>query len=183
MEVGLVVATAGLVTVTGVLAYFTKSLVQEARAARAEAKRTRQEMVKARQRGVRPRLAFDAMGLSGKFGGVLLIRNVGLGPALDVALTVTFEGPGEQREWSEASMVPGESHELNLPEPYKRNLDATLEQPLAVRVEGGMYDLYGNRIRVSARLDVSAWWAKVAAADERVAGRRKVPHDADLTDG
>jgi hypothetical protein len=177
MEVGLVVATVGLVAATCALAYFTWALVQEAKAARAEAERSRREMEEARHLSVRPRLAFDPMGLDGKFGGVLLIRNVGRGPALDVDLAVTFEGPGERREWSEASIVPDECHELKLPEPFLSDLDAALEQPLAVHVDGRMEDLYGRRIVVDARIDVSGWWAKVAAADERVAGRKKVPGD------
>jgi hypothetical protein len=134
-------------------------------------------MEEARHLSVRPRLAFDAMGLSGKFGGVLLIRNVGRGPALGVDLVVTFEGPGERREWSEASIVPDESHELKLPEPVLTDLDAALERPLVAHVEGKMEDLYGRRIDVAARVDVSEWWAKVSAADERIAGRKKAPND------
>jgi hypothetical protein len=175
MEVGLVLATVGLVAATLALVYYTRGLVQEATAARAEAERSRQEMEEARHLSVRPRLAFDPMGLNGKFGGVLLIRNVGRGPALDVDLAITFEGVGERREWSEASIVPDECHELNLPEPFRRNLDATLEQPLELHVEGRMEDLYGRRIDVEARFDISAWWTKIVAAGERIAGRKKVP--------
>jgi hypothetical protein len=174
---GLIVATGGLVLATAVLVYYTRGLVAEAKNARAEAERSRREMEEARHLSVRPRLAFDAMGLDGKFGGVLLIRNVGRGPALDVDLAVTFEGPDERREWSEASVVPDECHELKLPEPFLRDLDTTLERPLAVRVEGRMNDLYGRAIDVDSRVDVSEWWAKVVAADERVAGRKKVPND------
>lgn len=107
----------------------------------------------------------------------VVIRTVGRGPALGVDLAITFEGPGERREWSEASIVPDEAHELKLPEPFRTDLDATLEQPLSVHVGGRMEDLYSRQIDVNTRIDVSEWWAKIAAADERVAGRKKVPGD------
>ena len=175
-EAALVVATVGLVAATIALAFYTRSLVREAKANRAEAENARREMEEARHLSVRPRLTFDPHVLGGKVG-VLLIRNLGRGPALGVELSITFEGPGERRQWSEPSFAPGESYELKLPEPFLQDIGAAAEQPLAVRVEGKLDDLYGRRIEVAARLDVSEWLTRSAAAAERVAGRRKLPGD------
>jgi hypothetical protein len=99
-SIGLVLATVGLV-------YFTRALVDEAGLtrsemveAREEAVRTREEMAEARLLSARPKLAFDLMVLGGKIG-VLLIRNVGNGAALDVSLNISFDmaGSSDKRDW------------------------------------------------------------------------------------
>ncbi|HEY8773433.1 MAG TPA: hypothetical protein VIM05_02580 [Gaiellaceae bacterium] len=168
-------ATIALVAATGFLGLFTRRLVQEARAARAEARKTREEMEHARLLGVRPRLAFDVMVLGGKVG-LLLIRNIGGGPALDVDLTLEFEGAvAETRSWGEPSIVPGESHEIKLPSPFLQDIAAAKDQPLTVRVTGRLSDLETREIAVDERLDFSAWWSGAAGADERVGGRWKLP--------
>lgn len=157
---GILVATIGLVAATCALGYFTLGLVQEAKASRLEA--------------ALPRLTFDVNPLDGSVG-VLLIRNVGRGAALAVELTVTYEGPDDVVRWREPSVVPGESHELNLPAPYLQDLSVALEHPLAIRVAGTMRDVGGRRHDVSERLDVTEWWRTNVEARERVAGRRKLP--------
>ena len=131
MNWALLVASIGLVVATGGLVFFTKRLVDEARLTRAEivaardemvesrkeAVLAREEMVETRSLSIRPRLGFDLMVLGGKVG-LLLIRNVGNGVALDVNLVINFKmtGRSEPRNWRESSFVPGESHELKLPE-------------------------------------------------------------------
>lgn len=160
MDWGVLIATIGLVAATCALGYFTLGLVQEARASRLEA--------------VLPRLAFDVHPLGGTVG-VLLIRNVGRGAALSVELTVTYEGPNEVVRWREASVVPGESHELNLPTPYLEDVRTALERPLVIGVEGTMLDVGGHRHDVLERLDVAEWLRASIEARERIAGRRKLP--------
>jgi hypothetical protein len=175
-SIGLVIATAGLV-------YFTKRLADEATltraemfAAREEAVRTREEMTKARSLSVRPKLAFDLMVLGGRVG-LLLIRNVGNGVALRVALDISFDSgdSSDIRHWSEPSIVPGESHELKLPEFALRNVGTLSEKELRIRVGGSMRDVDDDEIRVEEDLHASEWWRNVVAAQERAGGRRKLP--------
>ena len=90
--------------------------------ARREAVLTREEMAETRSLSVRPRLAFDLIVLDGRIG-LLLIRNVGNGVALNVSLDLNFGGAEpDARHWSEPSFAPGESHELKLPEYALRDI-------------------------------------------------------------
>lgn len=175
MEAVLVVATVGLVFATGVLAWFTRELAAAAKATRLEAEKTRLEMEEARHLSIRPRLTFDAAPVGG-VAGVLLIRNLGHGPALKVRLRIEFVGPDENREWFQDSIAPGESHQLNLPEPFNQ-MKAALEDPLLVRIHGRMTDLNGREIKTGDEIHVSEWWATVVAAQERVLGRDKLIDD------
>lgn len=145
-----VVTTLGLVGATVGLVYVTRQLVGEARLSRADA-----ALVEAR--AIRPRLAFDAMVLGGKVG-MLLIRNVGNGPAFDVELTLRFrqDGSDETRGWAEPSVVPGESHELNLPSPAREDIATLGEHPIVVYVLGSMRDLDGRVLAVSDTFDMGA---------------------------
>ena len=183
MDWALLAASVGLVVFTCGLVYFTKRLVHEATLTRAEmveaqeeAVRRREEMAEARSLSVRPILAFDLMVLGGRIG-MLLIRNVGNGAALDVSLSIAFQMTGhmEPRDWREPSVVPGESHELKLPEFARRDIGTLSEEDLRIVVEGKMQDLYGNWIRVEEDFRASDWWRSVVRAEERVGGRRKLP--------
>lgn len=161
--------TLGLVVVTGALARFTKHLVGEART-------TRYEMEESRLLTIRPLLAFDVMVLGGRIGE-LFIKNVGQGPAFDVRLSILFEhqrGP-DRREWREFTMVPGESHELHLPDLFHRDMRTCESESLAVSISGSMRDSEDLIIDIEESLDVSEWWNTNVAADERILGRRKIP--------
>ena len=176
MDVALIVLTAALFVATAVLAWFTKDLALHAQTAWRVAQDTRREMEEARHLSVRPVLAFDPHVL-GAVGGALLLRNVGRGPGLDVHLHLTFEGPDERREWSEGSIVPGESHQFKLPEPFQSNIFAEHEATLTILVSGRMIDLYSRRLEIEERIDVSGWSRSAIASGERRAGRRKLPHE------
>jgi hypothetical protein len=168
-------ATGGLIMATGGLVYYTRQLVTEARESRTEAIKTREEMEESRHLSVRPLLAFDVMLLGGKVG-MLLIRNVGNGPALDVDLKLTFDDEeDESRSWAEPSIVPGESHELRLPTRPLHDIRALTKHPLVLHVEGSMRNVDGRNVPVNKDFDIAAWWQKIETAQERVGGRRKLP--------
>jgi hypothetical protein len=181
-NIGLVIATVGLVIFTKRMAdeaALTRGEMERARAemvaAREEAVRTREEMTEARALSVRPRLAFDVMVLGGKVG-LLLIRNVGNGVALQVNLKITFGGAHpEVRTWSEPSFAPSESHELKLPDFALRDVGSLAEYEMRIQVEGSMRNLDGEEIPVEEDFDTSDWWRNVVEAKERIAGRRKLP--------
>jgi hypothetical protein len=135
----------------------------------------RKEMVEARALSVRPRLAFDLMVLGGKVG-LLLIRNVGNGVALNVSLDLIFGGAEpDARHWTEPSFVPGESHELKLPEYALRDIGTLADDDMRIHIRGVMYDVNDEEIRFEEVLLASEWWRTVVAAQERVGGRRKLP--------
>jgi hypothetical protein len=71
--------------------------------------------------------------------------------------------------------VPGESHELKLPEFALRDVGTLSSQDLRIIVEGKMQDLYGKWIPVEEDFRASDWWRSVVRAQERVGGRRKLP--------
>lgn len=175
MEAVLVVATVGLVLATGVLAWFTRELAAAAEATRLEAEKTRLGMEEARHLSVRPHLTFDVAAVSG-VAGVLLIRNLGHGPALKVRLRFEFVGPDVHREWFEESVAPGESHQLNLPEPFN-SIQTAAKEPLLVRIRGRMTDLDGREIKTEHEIQAGEWWATVVAAQERILGRDKLIDD------
>jgi hypothetical protein len=172
MDIALITETGGLVLATGVLAWFTRDLAQQARLAWVEARRTRQEMERSRELGVRPVLAFDVHVAGGKVG-LLLLRNVGRGPALDVTLGFNFWGE-DVRQWSERSIEPGESHQFKLPEPLLSDIWQARDTEFAVDVSGQMTDVQGHMIEVSDSIDFTGWTRAVATADERIVGRRKI---------
>jgi hypothetical protein len=174
MDVALIVLTAGLFVATAVLAWFTRELAQHAQTTWQQAQDTRREMEQARHLSVRPLLTFDPHVRGGMIGG-LLLRNVGRGPALNVRLRLTFEGPSERRDWAERSVVPGESHQFNLPDRFLRNVFVALDEPLTIVVSGHLEDLYGRPIDVAETIDVSSWVRMVEASGELVLGRRKLP--------
>ncbi len=168
MSWALLAASIGLVIVTGGLVYFTWRLADEAT-------KTRTEMAEARSLSVRPRLAFDLMVLGGKVG-LLLIRNVGNGVALNVRVDLIFGGAEpDSRRWSEPSIVPGESHELKLPEHALRNINSLADDDMRIHVRGVMYDVNKQETRFEEDFHASEWWRTVVGAQERVRGRRKLP--------
>ncbi len=175
MEVVLVIATVALVLATGVLAWFTRELATAASETRLEAEKTRFEMEAARHLSIQPQLSFDAAPIGG-VAGVLLIRNLGKGPALKVRLRFEFVGPDEHREWFQDSIASGESHQLNLPEPFN-SIDEALASPLLVLISGRMTDLDGREVAVADEIQVSEWWATTVAAKERILGRDKLIDD------
>ena len=125
---------------------------------------------------MRPYLAVDVLVLGGKVG-MLLIRNVGRGPALDVNLEIVFEFAGgpDRRRWSESSIEPGESHQLRLPNPFLGNINAAADQDLLAVVRGSMRDVDTLVIDVDEQVDISAWYRQAVEAEVRVRGRRKIP--------
>src|SRR4029077_8733045 len=124
---------------------------------------------------VRPKLTFDLMVLGGKVG-LLLIRNVGNGVALNVSLDLIFGGAEpDSRRWGEPSIVPGESHELKLPEQALRDIGSLASGDMRIHIRGVMHDMHDEEIRFEETFDASEWWRTVVAAPERVGGRRKLP--------
>ena len=170
----LAIATGGLVIVTGFLAWFTRSLVAEAKATWMEAQDTRGEMERSRRLSVRPLLAFDPHILGGTVG-VLLVRNVGGGPALDVNLSMYFDAADERRAWSERSIVPGESHQFNLPQPFLGAAFEAKDRQLTITVTGRMRDGEDRQIEIEESIDFSAWARSAIDSGERIKGRRKLP--------
>jgi hypothetical protein len=169
------VTTALLFLATAALALFTRNLVAEAKTAWQQAQDARREMERARELSIRPELAIDVHPVGGIIG-FLIIRNVGLGVALDVELRFVYEGVDDDpREWEERSVVPGESHQFPLPGAYRENVFAASTNPLTVRVTGRMHDLAGKPIEISAAVDVDGWARKAMQAEERIVGRRKIP--------
>jgi hypothetical protein len=172
VDAALITLTVGLVLATGVLAWFTRDLARQARLAWIEAQSTRREMEHSRELGVRPRLTFDPHVAGGKIG-LLLLRNVGRGPALDVTLRFNF-WDDEVREWSERSIEPEESHQFKLPEPMLSDVFRALDERLTIHVSGQMTDLEGRAIEVSDTLDLAAWTRGAMNSGERIVGRRKI---------
>jgi hypothetical protein len=164
--------TGGLVLATGVLAWFTRELATQARLAWSEARDTRHEMERSRELSVRPLLAFDPHVAGGQIG-LLLLRNVGRGPALEVTLRLRFWNE-EVRDWSEQSVEPGESHQFKLPEPLLADMWQATKDQFTIRIEGRMTDLEGRVIGISDTVDLTAWTKAALGSGERVVGRRKI---------
>ena len=175
MDVALIVLTAALFVATAVLALFTKDLALHAQTAWQVAQDTRREMEEAHTSACGPCWRSIRMCLARSAAPFL--RNVGRGPGLDVHLHLTFERPDEHGEWSEGRIVPGESHQFKLPEPFQSNIFAEHATTLTILVSGRMIDLYGRRLEIEERIDVSGWSRSAIASAERRAGRRKLPHE------
>jgi hypothetical protein len=61
-------------------------------------------------------------------------------------------------------MVPGESHELHLPDRFHHDLTTCATEPLVARINGSMTDSEGRMLDVPHELDISEWWNTNAAA-------------------
>lgn len=171
MDWAIVVLSGGLVAATAVLAWFTRDLVTNARLAWTEAQNTRGEMERTRQLSVRPILAFDPHVVGGMIG-MLLVRNVGRGPALEV--TLRFDYWGTPREWFERSVEPGESHQFKLPAPFEADIWKAKDIELEITIEGRMRDLDGHQHEISDVVDLTAWVRAALSSGERIVGRRKI---------
>jgi hypothetical protein len=158
VSAGLVIATIGLV-------YFTRGLVSEARATRSEAIRTREEMRESRLLSVRPHLALD-LDLVGPRYAVVVIKNLGPGSALDVALTLSFDPSGDTRAWEKRVFTPHESHQFLLPQRIG-DIGVASDEGMVIRARGRYTDVHDNEFELNHSFDVRAWWEAEGEAFHR----------------
>lgn len=103
----LVGLTAVLVAITGFYAWQNRAMVSEMR--------------RSRELSVLPKLSISIFMLGPTYGVARLV-NAGMGPALDVDLTIAFHrrdgGTPVERRWRQSLMSPGEGHEFIEPDEF-----------------------------------------------------------------
>lgn len=120
------------------------------------------EMRSSRLLGLRPRLALRVRPYSDT-GGHLALRNVGGGTALDVSVTIKFDGDdlNEARPWRADVLAPGEEVVFMFPqrEPggTPLNFAALQTQQVRARVHGTMDDIDGKPHVVEDEIDAAQW--------------------------
>jgi hypothetical protein len=149
------VAIVVLVLVTVYYAWQTRQMVKEMRSARLLS--------------LLPKLVLDIKMVGPTFGDVV-VRNVGLGAAIDADLTLTFEGSEaaepEERQWLAHVIAPGEDHEF-LPADGIGSMDDLVAKHPTIALAGKIRDALGQTHTVAERIDVAEFWGRLENAYER----------------
>ena len=146
------IAIVVLVGITGYYALQTKRMAEEMRAARLL--------------NLLPKLVLDVEMIGPAFGDVV-VRNVGPGAAVDVDLTLMFEGSEpEERRWLAHVIAPGEKHEF-LPADGIGSMDALVAKHPTIALSGTLRDALGQTHTVAERINVAAAWARLKSAQHR----------------
>jgi hypothetical protein len=155
VDVALVLLTAALVATTAVYSYFTRRMADE--------------MGKSREQALRPRLGLYVRAY-GPTGGHLTLRSLGPGAALDIGVTLTFDPPGETREWHAPLLPPGEEAEFMFPTGENGRLRGFKElETLGAKagVSGSMRDVSGGMHEIEEHVDVASWAKVLTDANQR----------------
>ena len=127
------------------------------------------EMRRARLLSLLPRLVLDVE-MIGPTYGVIVVRNVGTGPALEADLTIVFasseSGDAERRRWRPHVIAPGERHEF-LPPTDIGDMTGLVARHPSVSLEGRIQDALGQHHDVEERIDLAAWWDRLGEAVHR----------------
>ena len=155
MDFALVLLTAALVVTTIAYAYFTAKMVTEMR--------------ESRELSIRPRIALEVQMLSPTIGMVAL-RSLGPGTAVDVAVLLSFTPPGETRAWRSPVFVPGQQAIFETPPPVEgdlgHNMEALKKHGVTVVAKGSMSDLNGREYRIDETLSAADWWSVVSESQQ-----------------
>lgn len=114
-----------------------------------------------------PHLSLDLSVMGPSFATVA-ISNVGAGPVLDAAITLTFRAridsklQTESRSWRASVIGPGERHRYLPPNGANNvplDLDSFVDNYQAVTLSGTCSDVFGNTINISEQLsDLRDLW-------------------------
>lgn len=147
------VLTGVLVVITGYYAWQNQRMVLEMR--------------KARELSVRPHLRLDLERLGG-VSAALTVTNVGLGPALDVEVTLAFvprrSGPEEVRVWRPPVLVRGQGQRFAIPA-EGLDMNAFAASYHEVLLTGKLNDTLGQRHQVDDAIrDIQERWTQTKEA-------------------
>lgn len=146
MEAALVTANIALVLVTLMLAIPNW--------------RMSNEMRRTRLLSILPRLALDVK-ILGAGLGLITVRNVGEGPALDVQAKLTFEGHGDGREVAFHSVSEDQTHSFMPPRNAGNELmrmDELTAVSDRVTLRGKMHDALGNEHPINESIALAETW-------------------------
>lgn len=152
------ILTAALVIVTSYYAWMNRAMVAE--------------MKRARDAAVLPKLALEFHRL-GPTAMTLAVKSVGLGAALNVDVSVTWEsvdgGSAPAFRWRTNVLVPGEQADFLPPgDSVGDSLNTLPANFTRVRLVGSMSDAAGNQHAVSESFeDLPEWRAVLAGAHQR----------------
>jgi hypothetical protein len=153
VDVALLFLTAALVVATGVYSWFTRLMARE--------------MKETRLFSFRPRLALDLKVIA-PHSGVVVVRSLGPGPAVDVRVTVTYQPSGARKVFLAPVLVPGQSNDffpIGASGAPALELDDLASQGVVVGLVGTMLDAYGDQHSVDETLVIAEWWDAVKQAD------------------
>lgn len=146
------VAIVVLVLVTGYYAWQTRTMAREMRSARLLS--------------LLPKLVLDIKMIDPAFG-VVVVRNVGAGPAIDADLTLTFEGSEaaerEDRSWLAHVIAPGEQHPF-VPPKGVMTMDGFVAKHPAISLSGTIWDAFDQKHAVDERIEIAEAWARLKNA-------------------
>jgi hypothetical protein len=148
------VAVLALVGVTAWYAWQTREMVREMR--------------RARVLSLLPKLVLDVKMVGPTFG-VIVVRNVGTGPALDAELTLVLEGDApvrEEREFQAHVIAQGEQHEFLPPDPVN-SMDELVSRHPTVALVGGFRTAFDEEEVVRERIDIAEVWRSLKGARRR----------------
>jgi hypothetical protein len=148
-------AVLALVVVTGYYAWQTREMAKEMR--------------RARVLSLLPKLVLDVKMVGPTFG-LIVVRNVGAGPALNADLTLTLaegeDGGREERQWLAHVIAPGEEHEF-LPPQDVDGMNELVSRHPTIGLRGTFRDAFDHEQIVAERIDIAEAWESLAAARRR----------------
>jgi hypothetical protein len=128
-----------------------------------------EEMRRARLLTFLPKLALD-LAMATPTYAMVVVRNVGSGPALDADLRLVFAGTDstepEERSWLAHVVAPGERHEFIPPTEVNSLIDLAARHP-TVSLRGSVRDALGQAHAVSEQIDVAEASARLESALHR----------------
>lgn len=136
---------------------------------------TVEELRRTRGVAVLPRLVASIYPKAAGIGWIR-IANVGPGPALDVAATLTFEPGGGTVGWRSHVVASGEVHELG-PSPdgpdgeSEYRIEELTKRFTHLRFAATYRDALGDSQSINEAVEIRDWWRAVKAANEHT------PHD------
>lgn len=138
MKLALVILTGVLAITTAVYAWYTRAMLRLS---------------------VRPKIALviDPVGPTAVF---VALKNLGHGPALDIEFELTFDPPGERRQWRSEALAPGQQDRFIPPkveEKHLMDLKTLSGLDVHVRLRGTVKDLLGKTHRADDDLALGEW--------------------------
>jgi hypothetical protein len=128
-----------------------------------------QEMRHARLLSLLPKLVLDVE-MVGPTYGLIVVRNVGAGPALDVDLHLLFgdtrtEGI-EHRQWLAHVIAPGEPHQFLPPEGVS-DINGLVGRFPIVSLRGELRDALNQAHEVNEQMNLQEWWLNLERSKHR----------------
>jgi hypothetical protein len=124
------------------------------------------EMANANAMTILPKLAIDFHRI-GPNTVEVLIQNLGLGPALDVDVSLSFDPladrplPADNRRYRRNVIAPGERERFLPPGDLNANMDRLPREYAAIRLGGSMRDAAGNEHVVAEVFDRLVEWREL----------------------